>query len=168
MWGPGSPSFKGSRLFVPEAMCYPRPLQQHVPIVVGGGGELRTLRLAARYADAANVFGDVAAVRHKAAVLRAHCTAEGREPGLVAVSHLSTVLVGADDGHLAELLERHRGRRRDPARFAAAVNAGTVADHVGRFRELAEAGAGEVVVRLPDPTDQISMEAMAAVIAAFR
>jgi predicted kinase len=38
MWGPGSPSFQGRRVTVPEAMCYPRPLQAHVPVLVGGGG----------------------------------------------------------------------------------------------------------------------------------
>lgn len=168
LWGPGSPAFEGKRISVPEAMCYPRPLQEHVPIVLGGGGERRTLRLAARYADAANVFGDAATVRHKATVLRAHCEAEGRDPNLVALSHLSTVLVGRDDNHVSDLLDRQCPPRRDRARFAAETNAGTVADHIGRFREIAEAGAGEVVVRMPDPLDQASMEAMGSVISAFR
>ena len=58
LWGPGSKPFEGAVLRVPETMCYPRPLQERVPLLVGGGGERRTLRLAARYADAANVFGD--------------------------------------------------------------------------------------------------------------
>ena len=40
-------------------MCYPRPLQEPIPILVGGNGERRTLRLAARYADACNVIGEV-------------------------------------------------------------------------------------------------------------
>ncbi len=77
LWGPGSPAFDGDRVIVPEAVCYPRPLQEHVPVLVGGGGERRTLRLAARYADAANVMGDISAVRHKAEVLRSHCRREG-------------------------------------------------------------------------------------------
>ena len=59
MWGPGSPAYRGRVLDVPETTCYPRPLQAHVPVILGGGGERRTLRLAAQYADAANVFGDV-------------------------------------------------------------------------------------------------------------
>jgi len=48
------------------------------------------------------------------------------------------------------------------------MNAGTVKDHVGRFRELAEAGVGEVMVRLFDPLDAGSMEPMSKVISAFR
>ena len=54
-------------------MCYPRPLQAHVPILVGGSGERRTLRLVARYADACNLFGELPTIRHKVGVLRRHC-----------------------------------------------------------------------------------------------
>jgi F420-dependent oxidoreductase-like protein len=168
LWGPGSPPFHGRVLDVPETACYPRPLQKRVPVIVGGGGERRTMRLAARYADAANVFGDLAAVRHKASVLRAHCAAVGRDPDQVALTHLSTTLVGADDGHVSDLVDRLRPRRMDPARYAATVNAGTVDDHIGRFRELAEAGVREVMVRLPDLDDVEPLERFAKVIAAFR
>ena len=168
MWGPGSPAFRGDVLDVPETLCYPRPLQEHLPLLVGGGGERRTLRLAARYADAANVFGDAATVRHKTDVLRAHCRDAGRDPAEVAMTHLSTALVGVSDRHLAEQVEARRPRSRSAATYAAAVNAGTVADHVGRFRELAEAGAGEVMVRLPDIADPGALERMASVISAFR
>ncbi|MDP9219461.1 MAG: TIGR03560 family F420-dependent LLM class oxidoreductase [Actinomycetota bacterium] len=168
LWGPGSPAFQGQVLSVPEAACYPRPLQEHVPIVLGGGGERRTLRLAAMYADAANVFGDASTVRHKTSVLRAHCEQVGRDPGQVAMTHLSTALIGADDRHVASLVEQLRPRRQDPVTYTAAVGAGTVQDHIGRFRELAEAGASEVMVRLPDLTGADDFELIAQVIAAFR
>jgi F420-dependent oxidoreductase-like protein len=168
LWGPGNPAFSGRVLEVPDTTCYPRPLQDRIPIVVGGGGEHRTLRLTARYADAGNVFGDAAAVRHKVAVLRAHCEGAGRDPDHVAMTHLSTALVGDDDAEVRSLVDRLRPRQRDAAWYAASVNAGTVADHVGRFRELAEAGAGEVMVRLADLTDAGPVERMGRVIAAFR
>ncbi len=164
MWGRGSPAFQGAVLTVPEAFCYPRPVQDRIPLLVGGGGERRTLRLAAEYADAANVFGDAATVRHKASVLARHCEAAGRQ---VELTHLSTALVGDDDGHVAALVERLRPRRVDPARYAASVHAGTVDDHIGRFRELVEAGVSEVMVRLPDLTNPAPLERMAKVIAAF-
>ncbi len=70
LWGPGAPPYRGRVISVPEAMCYPRPLQERVPILVGGSGERRTLRLVARYADACNLFGDADVVRRKVAVLR--------------------------------------------------------------------------------------------------
>jgi F420-dependent oxidoreductase-like protein len=167
LWGPGNPAFAGRVLSLPDTTCYPRPLGK-VPIVLGGGGEKRTLRLAARYADAANVLGDAATVHRKADVLRAHCAEAGRDPDEVALSHLSTALIGADDAHVGELVERLRPRRQDPARYAATVNAGTVADHVGRFRQLAEAGAREVVIRLPGLTDGTPLALAADAIAAFR
>ncbi len=66
MWGPGSPPYKGTVLQVPETLCYPRPLQEHVPILRGGFGEKRTLRLAARFADACNLFGDAETVARNA------------------------------------------------------------------------------------------------------
>jgi alkanesulfonate monooxygenase SsuD/methylene tetrahydromethanopterin reductase-like flavin-dependent oxidoreductase (luciferase family) len=139
-------------------------VQSQVPIILGGSGP-RTLRLAARYADVANVFGDAATVARKAALL-SRCAAEAGRT--VELSHLSTVLVGADDEQVRGLVERLRPRRQDPARFAAAVNAGTTADHVGRCRELAEAGVSEIVVRLADLTDPAPVERMAEVISAFR
>jgi F420-dependent oxidoreductase-like protein len=165
LWGPGNKPYQGRLLHVPDTACYPRPLQARVPIVLGGGGERRTLRLAAKHADAANVLGDLATVRRKAAVLRRHCAEAGRE---VELTHLSTVLVGADDPHVGELVERLRPRRVDPAKYAASVHAGTAADHVGRFRELAEAGVNEVMVRLADLTDPEPLERFAPVIRAFR
>ncbi len=121
--------------------------------------------MAARYADAANVFGDPDTVAARAATVREHAAAAGRE---VAVSHLSTVLVGTDDHQVAGLAERLRPRRQDPARYAASVHAGTVADHIGRCRQLLEAGVSEVVIRPADLTDAAPMEHLAKVIAAFR
>lgn len=166
LWGPGSPAFEGEVLSVPEASCYPRPLQERIPIVVGGGGERRTLRLAARYADAANVRGDLDTVRHKASVLREHCASAGRDP--IELTHLCTALVGADDREVAGLVDRLRPRRQDAPTYAATVNAGTVDDHIGRFRELAEAGVTEVMVGLPDLTTPEPLTHMAKVISAFR
>lgn len=167
LWGPGSHPFHGKRLDVPETLCYPRPIQEHVPVIVGGGGERRTLRLAARYADMANVMGDVETVRRKRQVLDEHCVAEGRDPESVELTHLSTALVGSDDDHVAQLVDGARGRVARP-KAAVGLNAGTVPDHIGRFRALVEAGVKEAVVRLPDPMDSSVMEQMAKVIAAFR
>jgi F420-dependent oxidoreductase-like protein len=167
LWGPGHPAFEGRVLSLPDTTCYPRPLHR-VPIVLGGGGERRTLRLAAQYADAANVMGDASTVRRKRDLLRAHCAAVGRDPEQVELTHLSTTLIGADDRQLTELIERLCPRQQDPARYAAAVNAGTIDDHVGRFRQLAEAGVQEVMIRLPDLTDATPLERTTKIISAFR
>ena len=78
--GAGLAALRGPHAHLAEATCYPRPLQERIPILVGGSGERRTLRLVARHADACNLFGDPATVRHKLAVLQAHCAAEGATP----------------------------------------------------------------------------------------
>src|SRR5205807_2560470 len=68
--------FHGRHYTVDGAINVPRPLQQRVPIMIGGGGERRTLRLVARHADLWNVVGSPEVVGHKLAVLRQHCEAE--------------------------------------------------------------------------------------------
>ncbi|TWD79237.1 alkanesulfonate monooxygenase SsuD/methylene tetrahydromethanopterin reductase-like flavin-dependent oxidoreductase (luciferase family) [Kribbella amoyensis] len=164
MWGPGNKPFHGKVLDVPDTTCYPRPLQDRIPLLVGGSGP-RTLRLAARYADAANVFGDVGQVRERAEYLRAH--RGDREP--IEVTHLSTTLIGTDHQQVDALVNRLRPRNQDPAKYAAAVKAGTVQDQVGRFRRLAEAGAGEVMISLPGLDDDLTpLDTAAEVISAFR
>jgi alkanesulfonate monooxygenase SsuD/methylene tetrahydromethanopterin reductase-like flavin-dependent oxidoreductase (luciferase family) len=168
LWGPGAPAFEGRTVRIPEALCYPRPLQGRVPILVGGGGERRTLALAARYADAINVVGELDVLRRKVAVLRAHCATVGRDPADVEVTQLSTTIVGADAADVAGLVERTRPRRTSAERWAARTNAGTVADQVARYRQLAGAGVGTAVVSLPDLAGPDPVERFAAVIDAFR
>ncbi|WP_233712061.1 LLM class flavin-dependent oxidoreductase [Kribbella turkmenica] len=157
LWGPGNKPFHGAVLDVPDTTCYPRPLQERLPLLVGGSGP-RTLRLAARHADAVNVFGDVAQVRKRVGYLREFSTS-------VEVSHLSTTLVGKDRRDVDELVAQLRPRNQDPARYAATVNAGTVADQIGRFRELSEAGVAEVMISLPSLD---TLENAGEVISAFR
>ena len=167
LWGKGTPSFEGRVLHVPEALCYPRPLQDRLPILVGGNGERRTLRLAATYADACNIIGELDVVDRKIGALRAHCEAVGRDPAEVEVTQLSTTLVGRTGSEVAALLERLRPRRTSAERFAASVNAGTVDDQIGRFRALANQGVGTAIVSLPDLDDTEPIERFGHVVAAF-
>jgi len=150
MWGPGAPRFEGRTVTVPAAICYPRPLQERIPILVGGSGERRTLRLVARHADACNLFGDAANVRRKLAVLHEHCVAEHRDPATITVTHLAPGRVIADG-------EPREGQ-----------GAATVQEHVGRLRELAEAGVQTAIVGLADAAGPESVRRFADVVAAFR
>jgi F420-dependent oxidoreductase-like protein len=152
MWGKGTPPFSGRHLSVAAATCYPRPIQERVPILVGGSGERRTLRLVARYADACNLFGDPDTVRRKVAVLREHCAAEGRDPAGVAVTNLSEAAILGGSASASE-------------RYAPVV--GTVEEQIGRYRAYAEAGVQEAVVALHVDGTPDQVEAFAPVIAAF-
>ena len=155
-WGPGSPPFEGRRLSVPETTCYPRPLQERVPVLVGGSGERRTLALVARHADACNLFGDPATVRRKVEVLAGHCRDAGRDPAEVRVTHLSTALLAPGPSAVDRL-----------GRQAARLGAGTLEDQVGRYRLLAEAGVQTAIVRLADLDGPAAVERFAEVVAAF-
>ncbi|MGH3941401.1 MAG: LLM class F420-dependent oxidoreductase [Pseudonocardiaceae bacterium] len=81
MWSQDNGPFHGQHYQLAETLCVPAPISRpHPPIMVGGGGEKKTLRLVARYADACNVFGTTAAeVAHKFDVLCEHCAAEDRD-----------------------------------------------------------------------------------------
>ncbi len=138
---------------MPEAICYPRPIQERIPILVGGSGEKRTLRLVARYADACNLFGDAANVRHKLEVLHRHCADVGRDPSAIRVTHLSSAHVVADG--------------EPPASVPVRAMVGTVEEHIGRFRELAEAGVQTAIVRMAPTVDVAAVERFAPVVAAF-
>lgn len=82
MWSEDDGPFEGRHFRLAETICSPQPLHP-VPVMVGGGGERKTLRLVAVHADACNlvVGGDTTPddVRHKLAVLRAHCEREGTD-----------------------------------------------------------------------------------------
>jgi F420-dependent oxidoreductase-like protein len=151
MWGPGSPPFTGRTTSVPAAICYPRPLQERVPIWVGGSGEKRTLRLVARHADGCNLFGDAATVRHKVEILRGHCADVGRDPADVRVTHLSTASVVAPTGDRPH------------------ADAGSVDEQIGRYRELGESGVQTAIVSIPElGHDPGALSRFADVIAGFR
>ena len=168
MWGPGGPAFEGQIISVPEAACYPRPLQPKVPILVGGSGEHRTLKLVAKYADACNLIGDSAFVARKLDVLRRHCDAVGRDPATIEVTQLSTTLVGRDGTELDHLIETTKPRRAATSKYVNQSNAGTIDDQIGRFRSLADVGVQTAIVSLPDldgtPT---ALERFAAIITVF-
>ncbi len=168
LWGPGAPAYRGRVLDVPEAVSYPRPLQERIPIVVGGQGERRTLRLVAERADGCNLFGDPARVRAKLAVLHAHCAEAGRDPAAIEVTHLSTALAAATANELAQLTAELRPGRSPVARYAASAGAGTVAEQVERYGALADAGVQTAIVRVADVGRRPdALERFAPVIAAF-
>jgi F420-dependent oxidoreductase-like protein len=72
--------FDGTYYQLAETICSPKPIQAHVPIMIGGSGEKKTLKLVARYADACNLFASTPEeVGRKLEILRTHCDAEGRD-----------------------------------------------------------------------------------------
>ncbi len=167
MWGPGTPEFVGQEIGKVETICYPRPVQERIPILIGGSGERRTLKLVARYADACNLFGDPETVRHKISVLQKHCAAEGRDHSRIEITHLSAALVGEDRRHVERLLDEQVPTGANRHSYAASVNAGTVEDQIGRFRELADDGVQHAIVGLRDLTGPEPVRRMTDVLEPF-
>lgn len=148
LWAPGTKAYDGERVSLPETTCYPRPVGA-LPLIIGGGGERRTLRIAARWGDACNVIGDLETVRRKTAVLRRHCDELGRPHDEVAVTVLDIVIVGDDRDDTWNRVERLRGRTR-AADYAARHHAAEVATHRERHDRLFEQGVSTVFLALPD------------------
>lgn len=167
IWGPGAGAFEGRHVHVSDASAYPRPLRGTVPIVVGGSGERRTLRLVARHADACNLFGDAEQVRRKLAVLHQHCRDVGRDPDEVQVTHLSTVLLAADPDGLAAEVTRLAPARGKQA-WLRTLTAGTVEDHALRVQALADAGVRHVIVSIAGVWDSAGLDRFGEVISAVR
>jgi alkanesulfonate monooxygenase SsuD/methylene tetrahydromethanopterin reductase-like flavin-dependent oxidoreductase (luciferase family)/predicted kinase len=167
MWGAGKATFAGSTIAVTGAVSYPRPARGDIPIVVGGGGERRTLRIAARLADAVNVQGEPAVIARKRAVLDGHCRDLGRDPAELDLTVLDVTLVGTDRSMVSELVDRHRGRL-GPHAYARRTNAGTIPEQAARYRELAKAGVDTVFVALPDLEGPEQVERFGEIVSAVR
>jgi len=137
-------SFSGAHYRLDHARNLPRPVQPGGPkIMIGGGGEKRTLRLVARYADMCNVTGDVSTLARKIGVLRRHCAEVGRDPAEVGVTWMTPLILTTSSQNTAEVREM----------LAAAVPAEQIAGFtVGQPHEIPglvaghiEAGADEVI-----------------------
>ena len=127
MWSGQIASYQGKHYQLAETLNSPQPVTQpHPPVLVGGMGEKKTLRLAAKYADACNLVyqGDISAIRSKLEVLKRHCEAEGRDYDEIERTVLTGVRLGPD-----------------------AMQPGQVVD---LCRTLAQAGIQHLIVNLPD------------------
>ena len=122
------PSFQGRHYRLDGALNRPRPIRPGGPkIIVGGGGEQRTLKIAARHADMTHWFPlGLDVLNHKTEVLERHCAAIGRDPATIERTMATPVLLAANEREAAALLERLPPERRHltpatPAQAAVAL-----------------------------------------------
>jgi F420-dependent oxidoreductase-like protein len=140
------PSFEGRFYRIDRALNSPRPIQPGGPkILVGGSGEKRTLRLAARYADITHWFaGTVDEFKHKQAVLERHCEAEGRDPGSIVRTVGAPLTLVRDEREARAMAERIPPERLASARPVTPPQAAEV------LSEWTAAGAQGFTFRNPN------------------
>jgi F420-dependent oxidoreductase-like protein len=141
------PSFAGRYYRIEDASNVPRPVQVGgPPILIGGSGERRTLRLVARYADLCNITGDADTVRHKVNVLRAHCGEVGRDHREVTVSRLSTLVLTDSPEETAKTREFLRSVAGESA---AGFDVGQEDALLDQVRQLEDVGVGYLIFNMP-------------------
>ena len=158
----GVASVEGKHVTLRDARLEPRPVQDRLPVWIGGAGERRTAAVAARHADGWNVpFVSPDVLAHKRAVLDDHCGAAGRDPGAVQLG--VKVIVCDDDASLAAQF----GPRREAVRPGSVVgtSAEQVTDALARY---VAAGADTVNVALRAPWNPAALDRAGAAVAALR
>ena len=144
-------SFDGKYYRIKEALNVPRPIQQGGPkILIGGGGEKKTLKLLARHGDIGHWFGgNLEDLKRKKQVFLQHCEAEGRDPSTVLLTvGLNVILVENErDGH-AVMEKLHPERRA----MSSIETVNRAAETIGKYMEAGFGGFtfGNVTLRTPE------------------
>ncbi|MEY2446936.1 MAG: hypothetical protein QOH79_412 [Acidimicrobiaceae bacterium] len=130
-------TFEGKHYTILDAPCQPAAVQDHLPLLVGGGGEKRTLRTAARFADEWNVWGTPEIVAQKSEVLARHCEDIGRDPTTIKHSTQALMFLSEDETWLAGKRQQSTGRP------DIVGTPDEVIEIVGRYRDV---GVDELIV----------------------
>lgn len=144
-------TFEGHYYRIQGALNFPRPIQPNgPPILIGGGGEQRTLKLVAQYADMCNIFGDPAMVRHKMDVLERHCESVGRDPKTIVKTRLGSLIIRKTDAEAERILEQILNR---PGINKEWIRAGFIVGGPDRVAEqaqkLLDAGLDGLIFNMP-------------------
>lgn len=147
MFTEDQPSFTGRYYRIEEARNVPRPVQAGgPPIMVGGSGEKRTLRLVAEHADLCNIFGSPATVRRLLDVLAGHCAGVDRDPTTIRNTWLGTLLLTNSAAETEQITDVVRGGGGDVEERFLIGEPGAVVELAGA---LIDAGIDELIVNLP-------------------
>ncbi len=134
-------SFNGEHYQLQDAPLEPKPQQTKMPLMIGGGGEKRTLKITAQYADEWNVWGDVDILRHKMGVLDQHCESVGRDPQEIERSAVALLFLSDNEKYLKRIRE---------ADIASPTIIGNVNEVIEIVSKLKEIGVKELII--PDFT----------------
>jgi F420-dependent oxidoreductase-like protein len=151
-------TYEGKYHSVHDAFNNPMPIRGDIPIMIGGSGEKKTLRMVAQYADASNFFGDVERIRHLVDVLEAHCERLGRDPAEITKTRLGTVIIAPVKEDADALFERIAQASGMPADRLATWIVGDPDTVAERCSELLEAGVDGLIFNSPQTHDLEAVE----------
>jgi alkanesulfonate monooxygenase SsuD/methylene tetrahydromethanopterin reductase-like flavin-dependent oxidoreductase (luciferase family) len=162
------PVFNGRYYRVRYPINSPAPLQPGgPPVLIGGSGERRTLKLVAQHADAVNLICGRDEIPHKVAVLEAHCEKEGRDPATINKTWLTSVVIGPSPVEAIEARDRFFAARGIPwdmmdndakASISSRLLVGTPEVVGGRLRQLTiDQGLDGVILNFPANGDDLDV-----------
>jgi F420-dependent oxidoreductase-like protein len=143
------PVVEGRHHSVREPYNNPRPIRGDIPIMVGGSGERKTLRLVARYADACNLFGDAERLRHLLGVLERHCEDAGRDPAEITKTGMARIVIADREQDAQRRLDEITGGQGGGAAYIS----GTPERVAEQVQERLDAGIEGITISLPDVHD---------------
>ena len=150
------PTANGPRYRAKAVRNEPPPIQERLPILIGGGGEQVTLKLVARYGDANNVGGGIDNVRRKEAVLLQHCETVGRNPSEIErTTGIGTVVI-RNTREEALRVQREIFDRNGKAKLWVDQPVGTVDDVAQMLAPFVELGYRHLIAGFPSPYDEES------------
>jgi alkanesulfonate monooxygenase SsuD/methylene tetrahydromethanopterin reductase-like flavin-dependent oxidoreductase (luciferase family) len=155
------PTASGPRYAAKTVRNNPPPVQERLPILIGGGGEQVTLKLVAKYGDANNVGGGIENVKRKDAILVQHCETVGRDPAEIErTTGLGSVII-RDSRAEAEKVQREIFARNGNARLWTDQPVGTPEDVAATIAPFLEIGYRHLIAGFPSPYDEESMTRLA-------
>lgn len=155
-------NFEGEHCAVHDAVLWPKPVQPRLPILIGGGGEKKTLRIVARHADLWNGFGTPDVIRRKIDILREHCAAVGRNPADISVTVNLGIIVRDSTAGIRARLDEIGEVAGFPDYAASNQPYGSPEIVAQRLAAYAAVGVREIIAVIPAPYDHETIERLAA------
>jgi alkanesulfonate monooxygenase SsuD/methylene tetrahydromethanopterin reductase-like flavin-dependent oxidoreductase (luciferase family) len=151
----GEPTASGPHYRSSRTRNLPPPIQPHLPLFIGGGGEKVTLRLVARYADMNNLGGGIERVRAKDRILVAHCESVGRDPNEIErTASVGTIFIRDDPAQAWRVARAAFDRNRAPPWYPHHGTPEQIADELAEYLEL---GYRHLIANFPAPYDEESV-----------
>lgn len=152
-------TYAGKHYTITDAVCEPKAIQKHLPLLIGGGGEQVTLRITARYADIWHGFGTPDVIAHKIGILKRHCEEVGRDYAEILPTTGGSMLIRDTEEGVVKRLEAVRRRNRMAAAPARALpGVPTVEAVAQRLAEQWRAGARGFIFGINPPYDRETIE----------